>query len=74
MNLTKNHFVQALGVGALIYLLMMGLAIILDGLAGLLQTFASWYRFHGIRYAIHTSVGIMIVYWLLAATFTSKSD
>ena len=46
MNLFKNVFVQSLGIGAVIYVILLGLDWAMIFLLGILETSSRWYRFH----------------------------
>lgn len=74
MNLGKNQFVQALGLAALVYIILQALAWGLDALLRLLQTFANWYRYIGVPYAEEFALAIGVIYLLLSAVISSKES
>jgi hypothetical protein len=73
-DLMNNRFVQGLGVGALFYLLFQILAISLNSILRILETFAQWYRFHAMPHALIISAVLGFGYILLNGVFNSRSS
>ena len=73
-KLLKNKFVQAVGVGAIVYLVFMALSWSFGFILSILQSFAHWYKYVFIPYADETAIGIGIAYLIIAAVLSSKHD
>ena len=71
-ELFDNLFVQAIGVGGIAYILFRVIGFSLNGILNLLSSFASWYRWYGLRYADEAAIGIGLVYLFVAAIFSSR--
>ncbi|MEA5467994.1 hypothetical protein [Spirulina sp. 06S082] len=70
----KNVFIQAMGVGAAVYIALLLLDLILTNVLRFLQTFASWYQISGVRYAGWAAGGAFALYLLFAAVFSSREE
>lgn len=73
-DLLRNRFVQSLGVGALVYLLMMSLNWAMLFLLRALETFSAWYRYRAAPYTFQVAIGLAIAYLIVSAVFSSKRN
>ncbi len=71
-NLLKNQFVQALGVAALVYLIFQALGWGVESILNILESFARWYRYYGIKWAEEASIAFGGLFLLISAVSSSK--
>lgn len=65
---------QAVGAGAIAYLILQALGWGIDALLRLLETFARWYRLHGVPWAEEAAIAAAVIYLIVAAVLNSRSD
>jgi hypothetical protein len=71
-DLLNNRFVQCLGVGALFYLLLQLLALSINSVLKILESFAYWYRMHAMPHAGFIAIMAGIAYLLVFGVFSSR--
>ncbi|NJL02513.1 MAG: hypothetical protein HC910_18880 [Spirulinaceae cyanobacterium SM2_1_0] len=74
MKLFDNVFVQSLGVGAAVYLILKALGWGIEAILRILEGFSRWYRFSAIGWAEEAAIAIGVVYLLVAAIASSRSS
>lgn len=72
MNLFKNTFIQALGVAALVYLLLQAFGWGLESILNILESFTRWYRYSGSKWLEEIAIASGVEFWLFAAVINSK--
>lgn len=73
MNLFNNNFIQALGVAALVYLLLLFFGWGLKSVLLMLETFSRWYRIYGIKYAEEAAIACGLAFLLIASVVNSRN-
>lgn len=73
MNLSRNAFVQALGVAALVYLVFQGLGWGIEVVLRILESFSRWYRFFGVKWAEEAAIAFGLIFLLITAVINSKN-
>lgn len=73
MNLFQNKFVQAAGVGAVVYLALRALGWAIEAILIMFETFSRWYRLQGLPWAEEAAIAIAIIYFIVIAVTNSKS-
>lgn len=68
----NNVFVQAVGVGAVTYLLFKGLDWIIIAILAILETLSRWYRFYGSPWAEEAAIGAFFVWLIVAGVMSSR--
>jgi len=74
MRFLRNSFLQAVGIAAFVYLVLQALGWGIEATLNMLESFARWYRFHGIKWAEEAALAIGAAYILIAALVSSRSD
>lgn len=72
MNLFKNTFIQALGVAALVYLILQALGWSLESILHILESFARWYRYSGSKWFEEMAIAAGVGFLLIAAVINSR--
>jgi len=72
MNLFRNTFIQALGVAALVYLVLQAFGWGLESILHILESFARWYRYSGSKWLEEIAIAAGAVFLLVAAVINSK--
>ncbi len=71
-NLLKNQFIQALGVAAFVYLIFQALGWGVESILNILESFARWYRYYGIKWAEEAAIAFGGFFLLISAVSNSK--
>lgn len=74
MNLSSNRFVQSLGIAALTYVLLQLLAVSLNSIARIVESFCYWYRVVAMPHSLILAGAIGICYLFLSAVLNSRSS
>lgn len=72
MNLFKNTFIQALGVAALVYLVLQAFGWGLESILHILESFSRWYRYSGSKWLEEIAIAAGAGFLLIAAVINSK--
>jgi len=68
----NNPFIRAVGITAIAWALLQGLAYVLDALVKLVSVAAIWTRAFFIPYSTQVAIGIGVIYLIYTAVTTSK--
>lgn len=74
MNLFKNTFIQALGIAALVYLMLQALGWGIESILRALEGFSRWYRYSGSKWLEEVAIVAGLVYLLFAAVVNSRNS
>ncbi len=72
-KLLKNQFVQALGVVALVYLILQAIGWGTEAILNILESFSRWYRFYGLKWSEEAALAFGLLFLLLSAVANSKN-
>lgn len=70
----RNPFIQAIGLGAFIYLIFKAAVWILLGIAGIMSGLADWLGYSLVPWSEEVAIAVAVIYVLLAALFSSRSS
>lgn len=73
-ELLNNVFVQSLGVGAAVYLILKALGWSIEAILRILESFSRWYRFSAIGWAEEAAIAAGIIYLMVAGIMSSRSS
>ncbi len=68
----RNVFIQAIGLAAIAYLILITLNWGMVNLLRLLESFGSWYRFRFIHWAEEVAIAIGILYLIVVGVLSSR--
>lgn len=74
MDLLRNMFVQGIGVGAVVFILLRAFDWIMIFLLGTLESFSQWYRFYASPYAWEIALGAAVVWVIGWGVFSSRRN
>ncbi len=72
-SLFKNRFIQSVGVAAIVYIIFQALAWALEAILNILESFARWYRIHGIDLAEEVAIAAGVIFLIISAITSSMS-
>jgi hypothetical protein len=70
----RNPFIQAIGLGAFVYLIFRASVWILLGIAGIMSGLAGWLGYSLVPWSEEVAIAIGVIYVLVAALFSSRSS